>query len=137
MKKIRVLCGLSFVLGLFGSTMKPISQSSLVMKEVKGANTTDNFDKYNQYIGYGYDVTSGPLYDTANVLHLNNPILNVESSALKNKIKQFTPSRVTYTSGTYNSKSEVAEHLGKEISGGAGASAAASIGPAVSANVDI
>ena len=137
MKKIKVLCGLSFVLGLFGSTMKPISQSSLVAKEVKGANTTDDSDKYNQYIGYGYDVTSGPLYDTANVLHLNNPILNVESSALKNKIKQFTPSRVTYTSGTYNSKSEVAEHLGKEISGGAGASTAASIGPAVSANVDI
>ena len=137
MKKFKVLCGLSFVLGLFGSTMKPISQSSLVTKEVKGANTTDDSDKYNQYIGYGYDVTSGPLYDTANVLHLNNPILNVESSALKNKIRQFTPSRVTYTSGTYNSKSEVAEHLGKEISGEAGASTAASIGPAVSANVDI
>lgn len=117
--------------------MKPISQSSFVTNEVKNANTTDDSDKYNQYIGYGYDVTSGPLYDTANVLHLNNPILNVESTALKNKIKQFTPSRVTYTSGTYNSKSEVAENLGKEISGGAGASAAASIGPAVSANVDI
>ena len=137
MKKYKIIFGFSYAFLLFGSTMKPISQSSLVTKEVKGANTTDDSDKYNQYIGYGYDVTSGPLYDTANVLHLNNPILNVESSALKNKIRQFTPSRVTYTSGTYNSKSEVAEHLGKEISGGAGASTAASIGPAVSANVDI
>ena len=137
MKKYKIIFGFSYTFLLFGSTMKPISQSSLVTKEVKGANATDDSDKYNQYIGYGYDVTSGPLYDTANVLHLNNPILNVESSTLKNKIRQFTPSRVTYTSGTYNSKSEVAEHLGKEISGGAGASTAASIGPAVSANVDI
>ena len=103
----------------------------------KRENTDGEVDKYCQYIGYGYDVTSGPLYDTANVLHLNNPILDVDSSSLKKKIKQFTPSKVTYTSGSYNSKSEVAEHLGKEISGGNNTSASFRIGPVVSANVDI
>lgn len=133
MKKIKILFSLSSTLFLLGGLLDSISESGFLATEVKA----DETDKYNQYIGYGYDVTSGPLYDTANVLHLNNPILNVDSVALKNKIKHFTPSRVTYTSGSYNSKSEVAEHLGKEISGAAGASANANIGPIVTTNVDI
>lgn len=103
----------------------------------KRENTDGEVDKYCQYIGYGYDVTSGPLYDTANVLHLNNPILDVDSSSLKKKIKQFTPSKVTYTSGSYNSKSELAENLGKEISGGNSTDATFNIGPVVTANVNI
>lgn len=133
MKKFKILFSLSSALFLLGGLLDSISESSFLATEVKA----DDSDKYNQYIGYGYDVTSGPLYDTANVLHLSNPILNVDSIALKNKIKHFTPSRVTYTSGSYNSKSEVAEHLGKEISGAAGASANANIGPIVTTNVDI
>lgn len=134
MKNI-IVFGLSSALFLIGSLTGLISGGNA--NEANAVDSSDDSEKYNQYIGYGYDVTSGPLYDTANVLHLNNPILNVDSVALKNKIKHFTPSRVTYTSGSYNSKSEVAEHLGKEISGAAGASTNANIGPIVTANVDI
>ena len=101
-------------------------------KKAYALNNEYEREEFNQYLGYGYDITSGPIYDTANVLRLNNPILDLSQSGLNQKIKQFTAGKGYYKSESYSSKRELAESLGKEISGGL------SIGAKISmVNVDI
>ena len=122
----QAIFGMNFVLNSHSSNSIEETTNN---KNVKKANYSE---EANQYLGYGYDITSGPIYDTAKVLKLNTPILDLSKNDLDKKIKQFTPSKAENISKTYYSKSELSNEVGKLVSGDL------SIGGRISiANVDI
>ncbi|MCI5631951.1 MAG: MACPF domain-containing protein [Bacilli bacterium] len=71
-----------------------------------------------QYIGYGYDVTSGPIYNTTSVLKINNPILDLKNTELLSHVTTLNSSSAKYVSDSSTSKRAIANSLGKTMTGG-------------------
>lgn len=87
------------------------------------ASSTDEQDP-GRYVGYGYNVFSGPVYDSDSY-HFNYPILDISKAT--GIIKTFASSKTVYSNNTSKSKTEILKSLGQENSGGASVSTSAQI----------
>ena len=109
-----------------------IVATSLVLSEIcvlnatKPADQKQDFvvygleipDEDSQYLGYGYDVTSGKAISDPDALLLSNPILDVSNPELIKYEKAFSASQTTYLSYSSKSSSEIARQYGMTLGGG-------------------
>lgn len=118
----RLTGGALLALG-FGLVFGLNSNSEEIIKDqVKKANdtTAEDLKNYDDYLGYGYDVTAGALYDTKKVFRNVTPILDVNNANLKSKIRLIdSGAKTQYNKYSTDSRREMTQHYGKEISGGA------------------
>ena len=75
-------------------------------------------DEDVQYLGYGYDVTSGKAVSDPDALSLAYPILDVDNAELRNYAREFSSSLTQYQSYSSKSLSEVAANYGTTLAGG-------------------
>ena len=109
-----VLCGV----GMTVTSLVALNSEKESSKDTFVAYGLDIADEDSQYLGYGYDVTSGKAISDPNALNLANPILDVNNPNLIAYEKAFSASQTTYLSYSSKSSQEMAEQYGMTLGGG-------------------
>ena len=109
-----VLCGV----GMTVTSLVALNSEKESSKDTFVAYGLDIADEDSQYLGYGYDVTSGKAISDPNALNLANPILDVNNPSLIAYEKAFSASQTTYLSYSSKSSQEMAEQYGMTLGGG-------------------
>ena len=107
------LCASAMLVGVALSLQKQVEKSKDFV-----AYGLDIADEDTQYLGYGYDITSGKAISDPDALMLARPILDVDNPELVKYEKAFSASQTTYLNYSSKSAHEMAREYGMTLGGG-------------------